>query len=101
MKYIKFSNFPPDLNPDDNIFLDAIKDIDLSLRNLTNIHFYGCYPNIKFIQKAPAYVYSKISNKGMVNWLNNQQGIIEPENKNDFNIWVTFENRRPHINILT
>jgi hypothetical protein len=97
MKNIKFSNFPPDLNPKDNIFIDAIKDIDSDLHNVTNIHFYGCYPNIKFIEKAPAYIFSKISNKGMVSWLNNQQGIVEPENKNDFNIWVTFENRRaPH-----
>ena len=31
----------------------------------------------------------------MVKWLNNQQGITEPINKNDFNIWVTYENRRP------
>jgi len=95
MKNIKFSNFPPDLNPEDNIYIDAIKDIEPDLYKKRNIHFYGCYPKIKFIQKAPAYLFSKISNIGMVSWLNNQQGIVEPENINDFNIWVTFENRRP------
>lgn len=95
MENIKFSNFPPDLDPNDNIYLDAIKELNFNPLTKYDIHFYGCYPKIKFTQKAPAYLYSKISNKGMVKWLNNQQGITEPINKNDFNIWVTYENRRP------
>lgn len=91
----KFTNFPPDLNPHANIFLDALNEIDFESVTKKRVHFYGCYPKIKFWEKALAYTCSKVSNKGMVAWLNNQQGIALPKNNEDFNIWVTFENRRP------
>ena len=91
----KFTNFPPDLNPHANVFLDALNEIDFESAAKKRIHFYGCYPKIKFREKAIAYARSKVSNRGMVDWLNTQQGIELPKNDKDFNIWVTFENRRP------
>jgi len=90
-----FTNFPPDLNPKYNIFLEALYEIKKVSNIKKKIHFYGCYPKIRFYKRVMAYLYSKFSNKGMVKWLNNQYGIEKPESSKDFNIWVTFENRRP------
>ena len=92
---IKFSDFPPDLDPKNNIYRDAIIAAAEKMNLEPDVHFYGCYPNIEFTKKLKAYTFSKISNNGMVSWLNSQQGIRTPSSKNEFNIWVTFENRRP------
>lgn len=92
---IKFSDFPPDLNPKDNIYRDAIITATERINFELDVHFYGCYPNVEFTKKLKAYILSKLSNNGMVSWLNSQQGIRIPSSKNEFNIWVTFENRRP------
>ena len=51
MENIKFSNFPPDLDPNDNVYLDAIKELNFNPTTKYDIHFYGCYPKIKFTQK--------------------------------------------------
>ena len=40
---------------------------------------------------------SRKSNSQMTRWLNLQQGVIEPNDKSAFNIWCTFENRRPPV----
>jgi hypothetical protein len=96
---IRFIDFPPDLDAGNNVYKDAIEASLLGQEIKQNINFYGCYPNIKFLEKLKAYWRSKLSNKGMVNWLNSQQGIRNPANTEEFNIWVTFENRRaPHKN---
>lgn len=96
---IKFSDFPPDLNPQDNIYRDAIITAAERINVDLDVHFYGCYPNENFMKKLKSYILSKFSNKGMVNWLNSQQGIRIPLKKDEFNVWVTFENRRPpHTN---
>lgn len=87
---IKFSDFPPDLNPKDNIYRDAIITATERINLESDVHFYGCYPNVEFTKKLKAYILSKLSNNGMVSWLNSQQGIRIPSSKNEFNIWVTF-----------
>lgn len=92
---IKFSDFPPDLNPKDNIYRDAIMTASQKIDIDLDIHFYGCYPNEDFLKKLKAYIFSKLSNSGMARWLNSQQGIRRPFSLSEFNIWVTFENRRP------
>jgi hypothetical protein len=92
---IKFSDFPPDLDPKDNIYRDAIIHAAGRINFEIDVHFYGCYPNEKFIKKLKVYIFSKLSNTGMISWLNSQQGIRIPSKKDEFNIWVTFENRRP------
>lgn len=89
-----FTNFPPDLNPKDNIFLEALYEIK-KYRTLKENSFLWLLSKIRFYRRVMAYLYSRFSNKGMVNWLNNQHGIEKPESSKDFNIWVTFENRRP------
>ena len=43
---IKFSDFPPDLNPKDNIYRDAIITATESINLESDVHFYGCYPNV-------------------------------------------------------
>ena len=92
---IKFYNFPFDLNPNANFFLvlarEALAKADFS----GPIHFYGCYPEISTFKKALLYFRSRISDSGMTNWLNFQQGIVAPHNPKAFNIWCTYENRRP------
>jgi hypothetical protein len=95
---VKLFDFPPlivahivdiEYDKDEYVLIDGqhrystIKELNFNPITKYDIHFYGCYPKIKFTQKAPAYLYSKISNKGMVKWLNNQQGITEPINKNE------------------
>ena len=45
---IKFSDFPPDLNSKDNIYRDAIIIATERINYDSDVHFYGCYPNVEF-----------------------------------------------------
>jgi hypothetical protein len=95
---IKFYNFPNDFNVKSNYFLDLI-DKALPIKNGgIPIHVYGCYPNISLFRKIVLFASSRISDSAMTKWLNMQQGVIEPLDKKAFNIWCTFENRRPPVN---
>ena len=92
---IKFYNFPFDFNPNANFFL-ALAQEALAKESFSGpIHFYGCYPEISILKKALLYFGSRISDSGMTNWLNFQQGVVVPHNSKAFNIWCTYENRRP------
>jgi len=95
---IKFYNFPYDFNIESNFFLDLINKALIIKNTDIPIHFYGCYPNISLIRKTLLFANSRISDSAMTEWLNLQQGVIEPVDKRAFNIWCTFENRRPPVN---
>jgi hypothetical protein len=94
---IKFFNFPHDFDQDANFFLDLTKEVLKKVNFLGPIHFYGCYPEISTLRKALLYFHSRISDSGMTKWLNLQQGIVVPHNSQAFNIWCTYENRRPPL----
>lgn len=70
-----------------------MEEIDLPLP----IHFYGCYPEIGIGRKSILFLMSRKSNSQMTRWLNLQQGVTEPKDISAFNIWCTFENRRPPV----
>jgi len=93
----EFFNFPHDFNPKSNYFLELIKEIAEEIDLQTPIHFYGCYPEIKIFRKVFLYLLSRTSNSNMTKWLNLQQGVVVPHNRNAFNIWCTYENRRPPV----
>ena len=92
---IKFFNFPHDFDELDNFFLYLANDALRNVENKRPIHFYGCYPGSNFYEKIFMFIKSRLSNKGMTKWLSYQQGVIEPKDKNAFNVWCTYENRRP------
>ena len=94
---VRFFNFPFDFNPDANFFLDLAQNV-LSSRSFPfPIHFYGCYPDVSTFKKAIFYFHSKFSDAGMTRWLKLQQGEVIPHDSNAFNVWCTFENRRPPV----
>ena len=92
---IKFFNFPSDFNPDANFFRDLTEDVLTKEHFSGPIHFYGCYPEMTTFKKALLYFKSRISDTAMTNWLNLQQGVVVPHDPLAFNIWCTYENRRP------
>lgn len=96
-KRVFFRNFPHDFNEKDNFFLQLAKDSIEFIEVERDIHFYGCYPDKNIFKKAILFARSKISNKGMTKWLKFQQGIEIPLDANAFNVWCTFENRRPPV----
>lgn len=90
-----FKNFPHDFNEEDNFFINLVEDSKELLTIEKDIYFYGCYPDRNMIKKILLFVKSKLSNEGMTNWLKFQQGIEPPLDPKAFNVWCTFENRRP------
>ena len=48
---IRFFDFPPDLDANNNVYKDAVEGSLLSKKITQEIHFYGCYPSIKFLEK--------------------------------------------------
>jgi len=94
---VSFYNFPHDFDPKNNYFRDLIERAS----ELTDINFpidvYGCYPEISLIKKALLFFKSRFLDSAMTEWLNHQQGIIKPSDTNAYNIWCTFENRRPPL----
>lgn len=94
---VKFFNFPSDFNPDANFFKDLTQDAIKKEKFKGPIHFYGCYPEMSTLKKAILYFRSRISDSGMTNWLNLQQGVVVPYDPLAFNVWCTYENRRPPI----
>ena len=52
----RFTNFPPDLNPKYNIFLEALYEINKVSNIKKKIHFYGCYPKIRFYQSTKSTI---------------------------------------------
>ena len=95
---IKFYNFPHDFDKDNNFFIDLCNEV-LKITNMNfSIHFYGCYPKMSFVQKIFLYSKSRILDSSMTKWLTLQQGIVTPIDPLAFNVWCTFENRRPPAN---
>jgi hypothetical protein len=94
-KRVFFRNFPHDFDEENNFFLQLVNDSNEFIEVERDIYFYGCYPDKNIFKKAILFARSKISNKGMTNWLKFQQGIEIPIDLNAFNVWCTFENRRP------
>lgn len=94
---IEFFNFPHDFVENDNFFRQLAIDASAESDNQRPIHFYGCYPDSNFLTKILIFIKSRMSNKGMTKWLDFQQGIVEPRDKHAFNVWCTFENRRPPV----
>lgn len=94
---IKFYNFPYDFDSEANFFLDITQEAVTRKPASMPIHFYGCYPKVSTFKKAILYFRSRISDSGMTKWLNLQQGVVVPYDPNAFNIWCTFENRRPPV----
>ena len=95
LSQIKFYNFPHDFNSSSNFFVDLYNEV-LKITNINfPIHFYGCYPDMSFIKKTFLYIKSRISDSSMTKWLTLQQGIVVPTDEHAFNVWCTFENRRP------
>jgi hypothetical protein len=92
-----FRNFPHDFNEKDNFFLQLVKDSNELIEVERDIYFYGCYPDKNIVKKAILFATSKMSNKGMTKWLKFQQGIGIPTDLHAFNVWCTFENRRPPV----
>jgi len=92
-----FRNFPRDFNEKDNFFLQLVKDSKEFIEVERDVYFYGCYPDKNIVKKAMLFVSSKMSNKGMTKWLKFQQGIEIPTDLKAFNVWCTFENRRPPV----
>jgi len=94
---IKFFNFPFDFNPDANFFLDLTREVLKNVNYSGPIHFYGCYPEMSTFKKALLYSRSRNSDSGMTKWLNLQQGVVTPQDPKAFNVWCTYENRRPPV----
>ncbi len=94
---IHFRNFPHDFNKDDNFFLQLVKDALNGKNYPRDIYFYGSYPDKSLVRKILLFMNSKLSNKGMTTWLKFQQGVVTPIDESAFNVWCTFENRRPPV----
>jgi hypothetical protein len=95
---MNFYNFPHNFNPESNFFRSIIsKAQDLYGVDPKVVDFYGAYPIENFFSKVKLFAESKFSEKKMKVWLERQHGISEIFENNNFNIWATFENRRPSI----
>ena len=97
IKY-NFKYFPYDFNPNSNFFRDLFSltfDDEVNFK----IDFYGCYTNQNLISKISRFGLSKLSNRGMSNWLLSQYGFKFPKSLDRRNVWITFENLRvPNFN---
>jgi hypothetical protein len=95
---MNFYNFPHNFNPESNFFRSVVsKAQDLYGVDSKVVDFYGAYPIENFFSKVKLFAGSKFSEKKMKVWLERQHGISEVLENNNFNIWATFENRRPSI----
>jgi hypothetical protein len=92
---IKFHNFPYDFDVSNNFFIDLCNEVKKSISINIPINFYGCYPELGFMKKTALYLKSRVSDTSMTKWLTLQQGIVAPLDPQSFNVWCTFENRRP------
>ncbi len=95
---IYFRNFPHDFDKKDNFFLKLTEDALKNCNYKGDIYFYGSYPDSSLVKKILLFINSKISNNGMNTWLKFQQGTVKPVDDKAFNVWCTFENRRPPVN---
>jgi len=94
---INFYNFPHDFDHKDNYFRDLIIKASHQIKVDFPIDVYGCYPEMSLIKKSILFFKSRFFDSSMTKWLNHQQGVVKPFNSNAFNIWSTFENRRPPL----
>ena len=97
---INFYNFPHDFDHKNNYFRDLITKASHQIKIYFPIDVYGCYPEMSLIKKSILFFKSRFFDSSMTKWLNHQQGVVKPFNANAFNIWSTFENRRPPLSDL-
>jgi hypothetical protein len=91
-----FYNFPHNFNPESNFFRSLLdKAQDLYGVDPSVVDVYGAYPIENFLSKVKLFTGSKFSEKKMKVWLQRQHGMSEVLNEKNFNIWATYENRRP------
>ena len=95
---MNFYNFPHNFKPESNFFRSVIsKAQDLYGIDPKVVDFYGAYPIENLFSKVKLFTESKFSEKKMKVWLERQHGISEVFERSNFNIWATYENRRPSI----
>ena len=92
---INFYNFPHDFDHNNNYFRDLLNLASKQVSIETPIDIYGCYPEMSLLKKSLLFAKSRWSDSSMTSWLNHQQGLVKPYNPSAFNIWSSFENRRP------
>ena len=97
---LEFKNFPYNFNIKDNFFLKIFSDERFNHFKDKKIIIYGSYPNTKILHRSYKYLTSKLSTKGMSEWQKVQNGLPSKINRDVFNIWVTYENRRPQSGIF-
>ena len=95
---INFYNFPHDFDHNNNYFRDLLNSASSHVSIDFPIDVYGCYPEMSLLRKSWLFAKSRVSDSSMTSWLNHQQGVVKPFNPDAFNIWCSFENRRPPIN---
>jgi alpha(1,3/1,4) fucosyltransferase len=95
---MNFYHFPYDFNHKSNFFRSLlIRADELYGIDCNKVDIYGAYPLENILSKTKLYIESKLSEEKMKVWLQRQNGISEVLNNKNFNIWVTYENRRPFI----
>lgn len=94
---LTFRNFPYDFRKSDNFFRSLILESQIENLGIPEINFFGCYPEKTLGSKLLLYTKSKISNSGMTEWLNFQNGKPTHVKTSSLNFWATYENRRPPL----
>lgn len=93
---IKYHNFPYDFSVE-NFISQILSEPKFRKFQGNKIHIYGSYPKLNSIYKTYIFLRSRNSDKYMSKWLENGYGIPPRVDEDAFNIWITFENRRPLI----
>ena len=92
---MEFKNFPYDFSKTNNFWIDLFSSKKFEMFDDSKITVYGCYPKISITRKILLFIHSRFSNDGMSKWLFHQQGLPDDIYPDKFNIWCTYENRRP------
>lgn len=93
---LKYFNFPYDFQIENFVTELFLHEKFKPFEN-HKVHFYGCYPKWKTYYKSYVYFRSRRSNEFMSKWLAHGYGVPDNIDDSAFNIWITFENRRPLI----
>jgi hypothetical protein len=93
----KFRDFPRDFNSENNLFRDLLDSSLKNFQSLPNIDLYGSYPSTQLLKRSATRLISLLD-KNSKKWLSLKQGYRTKLNKNNINVWVTFENKRVPVN---
>lgn len=97
---LNFYDFPYDFNSERNLVAECFLDLEQNLEESALIDIYGSYPSTRGFTRGMKYLNSRRSSRGMIDWLNIQNGFRVPIHRNAKNLWWTFENRRPPSGIF-